>query len=69
VDFEMMENTGYKLAIVNNIGMVVREMSGMNAGNKTATEDIDVSDLSSGMYYLVLQAGSERVTRSFVVVR
>jgi hypothetical protein len=49
--------------------MVVREMSGMNVGNKTAREDIDVSDLTSGMYYLVLQAGSERVTRSFVVVR
>ena len=35
----------------------------------TATENIDVSDLSSDMYYMVLQSCRQSKGKSFVVVR
>lgn len=50
-----------KIQIFNNIGVLVAETA--------SPENIDVSFLPAGLYYCILQIGSDRVNRQFVILR
>jgi hypothetical protein len=69
VVMELVENTGYKLTIFNSIGQIVREIKKYNTIKGIASEKIDITDLSAGVYNLFLQTESERVSGTIIILR
>lgn len=69
VELQLVEKTGYKLIIVNSNGQTVREITKDNANKGTTLENISVSDLSSGVYNLILQTESERISKLFLIMK
>lgn len=69
VKMELLELSGYILTIVNSNGQKVREIYRTNSNNGIKTENIDVSELASGVYNLILQTESERISKLFLILK
>ena len=69
VQLELVEKTGYKLIIVNSNGQTVREIFRINSNKGIASEIIEVTDLASGVYNLILQTESERISKRFLILK
>ncbi len=69
VELQLVEKTGYKLIIVNSNGQTVREISRTNTSRSIALENIELSDLASGVYNLILQTESERMSKMFLIMK
>ena len=69
VEVELLELSGYKLSIMNSNGQSVREISCTNNNFGTNSINIDISNLSSGVYSLILQTESERITKMFLILK
>ena len=69
VEMEIVESTGYKFSIVNSNGQIVKEISKTNTTKGITTVKISVSDLASGVYNLILQTESERISKMFLIMK
>ena len=69
VELELVEKTGYKLIIVNSNGQTVKEITRVNTSKGISLEKIGVSDLASGVYNLILQTESERISKLFLIMK
>jgi hypothetical protein len=69
VKLELLETSGYKLTIVNCNGQTVKEIKRLNPFSGITLENIDVSDLASGVYNLILQTESERISKLFLILK
>jgi hypothetical protein len=69
VQLELVEKTGYKLSIVNSNGLTVKEIYRTNTNKGIANENIEVSNLASGVYNLILQTESERISKLFLILK
>jgi hypothetical protein len=69
VELELVEKTGYKLIIVNSNGQTVREINRFKTSKSSTIENIGVTDLASGVYNLILQTESERISKMFLILK
>ena len=69
VEVELLELSGYKLLIFNGSGQSIREISCTNNKIGINSINIDISDLSSGVYNLILQTDSERISKMFLILK
>ena len=69
VELELVEKNGYKLTIVNSNGQIVKSISKTTMTKGINLEIINVSDLSSGFYNLILQTESERLSKMFLILK
>ena len=69
VELQLVEKTGYKLLIVNSNGQTVREIFRVNSNKGVTTEDIEVIELASGVYNLILQTESEMISKRFLILK
>ena len=69
VQLELIEKTGYKLIIVNSSGQTVRQITRINSNKGIVSENIEVTDLASGVYNLILQTESERISKLFLILK
>jgi WD40 repeat protein len=69
VELELVEKTGYTISIVNCNGQIVRNIIRTNTIRGLAIENIEISDLSSGVYNLILQTESERLYKLFLILK
>ena len=56
------------LRLTNELGAIVKEISEMNIANGAYSKTIDIGDLPSGMYFLEINSGDERVTKKVMKV-
>ena len=69
VELQLVEKTGYKLIIVNSNGQTVREINKENSNKGIVSENIEVLDLVSGVYNLILQTESEMMSKHFLILK
>jgi hypothetical protein len=69
VELELAEKTGYKLIIVNSSGQTVKEIIRTNTIKGLTLENIEISNLASGVYNLILQTESERISKMFLILK
>jgi 2-polyprenyl-3-methyl-5-hydroxy-6-metoxy-1,4-benzoquinol methylase len=69
VELELIEKSGYILSIINTNGQTVREIIKSNIITGLTYEKIDISDLASGVYNLILQTESERISKLFLILK
>jgi hypothetical protein len=69
VQLELVETTGYEIIIVNSNGQTVKEISRTNTNKGIISENIDISELASGVYNLILQTESEKQSKIFVIMK
>jgi hypothetical protein len=69
VELELVEKSGYILSIINTNGQTIREIIKSNIITGLTYEKIDISDLASGVYNLILQTESERISKLFLIMK
>ena len=69
VEVELLELSGYKISVVNSNGQSVREISSTNNNFGINSINIEISELASGVYNLILQTESERISKRFLILK
>ncbi len=69
VKYELSENTTANIMVFDAFGKLVKNVPNVEllAGNQTL--DMNVSDLSAGMYFYTLQASEWKATKKFIIVK
>ena len=69
IELQLLETTGYRLLIVNSNGQTIREINKTKSTKGIVLENIEINDLASGVYNLILQTESERISKRFLILK
>jgi WD40 repeat protein len=69
VEYDMIEDGHTKLYIINPLGDVIKDIVDNEVLHGTHTEDVNIKDLSTGMYFIVLETPTYRQVRKLVIMR
>jgi hypothetical protein len=70
VHFNIEENESYELSLWNSLGTKLRTIQTAENGSEfNQSINIDLTNLSSGSYYVVLQTSNKRITKNLIVVK
>ena len=69
IELNLLEKTGYKLILINSLGQTVREINRVESSKGTANENIQLAELSAGIYNLILQTESETLNEKLIILR
>jgi thiol-disulfide isomerase/thioredoxin len=68
VEFDLKEDLSLNVEVINILGESVKSMSHQDFMAGANKFDINVSELSNGMYYLQIANESQRITKKFTIV-
>jgi len=69
LDCEISENTHAQIQVYDNLGQLVKNMTNIELYEGTQTLNVDVSDLSTGMYFCTLKSDKWQTVKKFVIAR
>ena len=69
VKMELIESTGYKVILLNELGRTVKQIIRHASHPGNTNELIEIADLVSGVYYLVLETETVRIAQKVYVLK
>ncbi len=69
VQYELPQNTSVNITVFDAFGKLVKNVSNVELLAGEQTLDMDVSNLSAGMYFYTLQASEWKATKKFIIVK
>ena len=66
---ELSDHTQADVLVYDAYGQIVKTVTGLELTTGSQTLNIDISDLSTGMYFCTLKSGNWQAVERFVVVR
>ena len=69
IDYEVIEEGLTEIYLVNSYGERMKTILSQEMDSENYTVDADLNDLSSGLYFIILQTPTIRKTEKLLIIR
>lgn len=69
IDYRVKDAAEVSMMVLDSYGKVVRAQASVSFDQGTQRASVDVSALSAGVYFIILQSGDEMITKRFVTIK